>query len=523
MLQNIKLVHYFKGIVISFWVAFLLLAALSWNGLSSAASSLHVVHDQHMSKAGKLGAMAQNISRNRAEILLMFQHDPNGRLHGIHDHALSVHFDNYAKRREETNRLWESVKGARHDDKEAQLIAEVDRSRQAWVTQNSLTLASLKANQFDTDVMAAYLKAGRTQGEAMLAAINKLHAYQEEAADQAAAEADARYRQATMWFLALAVALGIPATLASVQVLRNVRRGFEKADATAHAIAQGDLSARIQAEGDNEIDTLLRRMEQMRGNLVEVISKVRATADSIEVASAEVAAGNADLSHRTEQTASNLQQTASSTQQLGSTVRQNAANAQEANQLAEGASRVASRGGEVVAQVVDTMKGINESSRKIADIISVIDGIAFQTNILALNAAVEAARAGEQGRGFAVVASEVRSLAQRSAGAAREIKSLIATSVDRVEQGSELVDQAGATMTEVVSAIQNVNHIMGRISLASAEQSEGVAQVGQAVSQMDEATQQNAALVEQSAAAAESLKQQAQQLVQAVAEFKLTA
>ena len=193
----------------------------------------------------------------------------------------------------------------------------------------------------------------------------------------------------------------------------------------------------------------------------------------------------------------------------------------EANQLAEGASQVASQGGEVVAQVVGTMKGINESSRKIADIIGVIDGIAFQTNILALNAAVEAARAGEQGRGFAVVASEVRSLAQRSAGAAREIKSLIATSVDRVEEGTRQVDEAGATMNEVVTAIQNVTAIVGKISHASTEQSEGVAQVGQAVGQMDEATQQNAALVEQSAAAAESLKQQAQQLVQAVAEFKL--
>ncbi|TAK94017.1 MAG: methyl-accepting chemotaxis protein, partial [Aquabacterium sp.] len=355
----------------------------------------------------------------------------------------------------------------------------------------------------------------------MLKSLNALHQYQEDAAEHAASDADARHKQAAIWFLILAVGLGVPGTLASAQVLRNLRLGFEKADATADAIAHGDLSVKIHADGENEIDSLLRRLEQMRANLVNVISKVRATADSIEVASAEVAAGNADLSHRTEQTAGNLQQTASSTQQLGVTVRQNAANALEANQLAEGASQVASQGGEVVSQVVDTMKGINESSRKIADIIGVIDGIAFQTNILALNAAVEAARAGEQGRGFAVVASEVRSLAQRSAGAAREIKSLIATSVDRVEEGTRQVDEAGSTMSEVVNAIQNVTAIVGKISHASAEQSSGVAQVGQAVGQMDEATQQNAALVEESAAAAESLKQQAQQLVQAVAEFKL--
>ncbi len=521
MLKNIKLVHYFRGIVISFWIAFLLLATVSWNGMSSAANSLHVVHNERMSKANKLSSMAQNISRNRTEILLMFQHDPQGKLKGIHDHELSVHFSNYAKRREETNKLWDAVRALPADASESGLIANVDSTRKAWVQEATLALDALKRNEFDEKVMAAYLKAGRTEGEAMLKAINALNEYQETAAAEAAETADARHRKALIWFIALGLGLGVPGTLASIQVLRNLRLGFEKADATARGIAKGDLSVKVEADGRNEIDTLLRCMEDMRLNLVNVISKVRSAADSIEVASSEVAAGNADLSQRTEQTAGNLQQTASSTQQLGATVRQNADNARQANQLAEGASQVASRGGEVVSQVVDTMKGINESSRKIADIISVIDGIAFQTNILALNAAVEAARAGEQGRGFAVVASEVRSLAQRSAGAAREIKSLIATSVERVEEGSRQVDQAGATMSEVVQAIQNVNAIVGEISTASMEQSEGVAQVSQAVTQMDGATQQNAALVEQSAAAAESLKQQAQQLVQAVAEFKL--
>ena len=262
------------------------------------------------------------------------------------------------------------------------------------------------------------------------------------------------------------------------------------------------------------LKTTLKRMES-------AVSSVRSSAGSMDVACAEIAAGNHDLSARTESQASALQQTAASMEQLSSTVKQNADNARQANQLAQSASTVAVKGGEVVAQVVDTMKGINDSSKKIADIISVIDGIAFQTNILALNAAVEAARAGEQGRGFAVVASEVRSLAGRSADAAKEIKQLITDSVGRVEQGSALVDQAGATMNEVVSSIRRVTDIMGEISAASSEQNQGVTQVGEAVTQIDQATQQNAALVEEMAAAASSLKSQAQDLVQAVSVFKL--
>jgi methyl-accepting chemotaxis protein len=248
---------------------------------------------------------------------------------------------------------------------------------------------------------------------------------------------------------------------------------------------------------------------------------VRHSAEEVATASAEIAQGNSDLSGRTEQQASALQQTAASMEELGGTVTQNADNARQADTLARTASQVAARGGDVVSQVVGTMQGINESSKRIAEITSVIDGIAFQTNILALNAAVEAARAGEQGRGFAVVASEVRNLAQRSAQAAREIKSLIATSVERVQQGTQQVDQAGVTMNEVVTSIARVTEIMSAISAASNQQSSGVQQVGDAVAQMDRTTQQNASLVEQSAAAAESLKQQARELVDAVAVFRL--
>jgi len=289
----------------------------------------------------------------------------------------------------------------------------------------------------------------------------------------------------------------------------------------ARAASKGDLTIKINVEpGDR--GSIVSALHDMQVSLTSVVGNVRQGAESVSTASAEIAQGNQDLSARTEHQASALEQTAASMEQLSATVKQNADSARQANQLATNASSVAVKGGEVVARVVDTMKGINEASRKISDIISVIDGIAFQTNILALNAAVEAARAGEQGRGFAVVASEVRSLAGRSAEAAREIKTLINTSVERVEQGTMLVDQAGTTMTEVVSSIRRVTDLMGEISAASNEQAAGVAQVGEAVTQMDQVTQQNAALVEEMAAAATSLKSQAQDLVQMVSVFKLS-
>jgi methyl-accepting chemotaxis protein len=298
--------------------------------------------------------------------------------------------------------------------------------------------------------------------------------------------------------------------------------GMELGEATAlaHRIAEGDLTHNF-THGSANAGSLAEALDHMLGTLKNIVTNVRQGSENVATASAEIAHGNHDLSSRTEQQASALEQTASSMEQLGSQVKQNAENARQANALALNASNVAVSGGEVVGQVVQTMKGINDSSRRIADIISVIDGIAFQTNILALNAAVEAARAGEQGRGFAVVASEVRSLAGRSADAAKEIKSLINASVERVEQGTALVDKAGATMTEIVGSIRRVTDIMGEISSASSEQSAGVSQVGEAVNHMDQATQQNAALVEEMAAAASSLKSQAQDLVQVVALFKL--
>jgi methyl-accepting chemotaxis protein len=328
---------------------------------------------------------------------------------------------------------------------------------------------------------------------------------------------------ASQWALGLgagaSLLLGL---LFAAWATRSITAPVRRAVDAAEQISQGNLSLDIDAQGKDEPARLLHALSDMQHSLSRIVGHVREGSENVATASSEIAQGNNDLSARTEQQASALQQTAASMEQLNSTVRQNADNARQANQLAMSASTVAVHGGEVVGQVVETMKGINDSSRKISDIIGVIDGIAFQTNILALNAAVEAARAGEQGRGFAVVASEVRSLAGRSADAAKQIKTLINDSVERVEQGTSLVDQAGHTMTEVVGAIKRVTDLMGEISAASGEQSQGVSQVGEAITQMDQVTQQNAALVEEMAAAASSLNNQAQDLVSTVAFFKLS-
>ena len=357
------------------------------------------------------------------------------------------------------------------------------------------------------------VKAARTYSE-----------YTQGRAKQMIEAAEADYAQQRNLLLAACSVALLAAVLAGWRIMRRLRLdlGAEPADlgATAQRVARGDLSA-VEGADSAAAGSVLASLGTMQASLASIVRQVRDASDSIATGSAEIATGNADLSQRTEAQASALEETAATMDELSGTVRSNADNAKQANQLALSASQIAERGGSVVGDVVTTMKGIDESSKRIADIIGVIDGIAFQTNILALNAAVEAARAGEQGRGFAVVAGEVRNLAQRSAQAAKEIKSLINASVEQVSQGGELVDRAGQTMQQVVGAIRRVSDIVGEISAASLEQSAGVAQIGQAVSQLDHATQQNAALVEESASAAESLRTQAQQRVQMVAAFSL--
>jgi methyl-accepting chemotaxis protein len=365
----------------------------------------------------------------------------------------------------------------------------------------------------------------RTLQDVVFKATDDSNELQHEVAGKLAKEAleTATFSVALMSGLALLMA--VIGTAIGWLLTRNLRQalGAEPLvlNGAVSRVADGDLSQPLRAQ-PGDTTSVLANVVRMQSSLSRVVADVRANSESVATASAQIAQGNQDLSQRTEEQASALQQTAATMEQLNATVRNNADSAKQANQLAQGACDVAAHGGDVVGQVVGTMQGISDSSRKIGDIIGVIDGIAFQTNILALNAAVEAARAGEQGRGFAVVASEVRSLAQRSAEAAKEIKTLIGRSVEQVEQGTVLVDQAGKTMGDIVDSIKRVSDIVGEISSASQEQSSGISQVGEAVSQMDQVTQQNAALVEESAAAAESLKGQAQQLVQAVAVFKLS-
>jgi methyl-accepting chemotaxis protein len=413
-----------------------------------------------------------------------------------------------------------SLEALPSSDEEKKLLAGVTANRQPYIAARDSIMKAKRDGKAE-EAQATFAKDFEPTSKAYLEQLRAYLDFQNKSIDAAAERiksnaASGRNALALLGVLAIGLG-GIVAWVLS----RSITQPLQRALVQARAVAEGDLTQHSQASGQDEVAELHRAMDAMQSKLSDLVRQVRQGVDSVSTASQEIARGNTDLSQRTEQAASNLQQTASSIEQLTSTVRQTADSASTANQLASSASAVAQRGGEVVSQVVSTMNEINASSKKIADIIGTIDGIAFQTNILALNAAVEAARAGEQGRGFAVVAGEVRSLAQRSAEAAREIKSLIGASVDKVESGSRLVADAGSTMTEIVASVQRVSDIIGEISAAAAEQSGGIGQVNQAVNQLDQATQQNAALVEQSAAAAESLQDQSRQLGSVVAGFRI--
>ncbi|WP_269813902.1 methyl-accepting chemotaxis protein [Rhodoferax ferrireducens] len=399
-------------------------------------------------------------------------------------------------------------------------MAEVARNRSIYIDARAKLLTRKNAGE---DISAAVDHDLRPLAENYLKTVDQVAQHASALLAQVQAEA-ASVTTSSQWALGLGAVLSLVLSmLLAWMVTRSITGPIQQAIESAEAISRGNLATVIRVQGEDEAARLLHVLSDMRDKLADIVGNVRQGSEAVATASAQIAQGNHDLSSRTESQASALEQTAAAMEQLGATVQHNADNARQANQLAMSASTVAVTGGEVVDQVVQTMKGINESSRTISDIIGVIDSIAFQTNILALNAAVEAARAGEQGRGFAVVATEVRSLAGRSADAAKEIKRLINASVERVAHGTTLVNQAGNTMTEVVSSIRRLSNLMGEISAASNEQATGVAQVGGAVTELDQATQQNAALVEEMATAASSLTAQAQELVRAVGVFTLGA
>jgi len=400
------------------------------------------------------------------------------------------------------------------------LLAKIKDQRKVFVASMGRVAALVDETDYSE---ARNLMLGETLPalDVLQKSVDELNALQKKVVEQSGAQVIETVRFSQLLFIAIGIGALLAGIAFAVMLSRSITRPLNHAVDIARTVASGDLTSRIEVKTRDETGRLLQALKDMNDSLVRIVAQVRTGTDTIAGASTQIAAGNLDLSSRTEEQASTLEETASSMEELTSTVKQNADNARQADQLAQSASEVANRGGMVVSQVVETMGSINESSRKISDIISVIDGIAFQTNILALNAAVEAARAGEQGRGFAVVATEVRNLAQRSAAAAKEIKSLIDDSVEKVAAGTKLVDQAGATMSEIVGSVQRVTDIMAEITAASDEQSAGIEQINLAITQMDEVTQQNASLVEEAAAAADAMQEQARGLQQVVGTFRI--
>ncbi len=444
-------------------------------------------------------------------------------------HILAGSYDEMAVYEKAMDETWANLQKNRAEYEK--LISEPEEREIYPTLQKLLTEYSLEHNKIvaishtqENEQATALIRGKSLQlSRDINGALDKLTEVNVAGAIRAGETADTVYGEARLWVLGLllgSVALGL---VLALWIARIVSRPLSEAVKVAQSVAAGDLTSHIEARTTDETGLLLEALKGMNDSLAKIVGEVRIGTDTIATASSQIASGNQDLSSRTEEQASSLEQTAASMEELTSTVKQNADNARQANQLAVSASEVAVKGGSVVSQVVDTMGSINASSKKIVDIIGVIDGIAFQTNILALNAAVEAARAGEQGRGFAVVASEVRSLAQRSAAAAKEIKTLIGDSVEKVEEGSKQVAEAGRTMDEIVGSVRRVTDIMGEITAASQEQTSGIEQINQAITQMDQVTQQNAALVEEASAAAQSLQEQAGSLVQSVSIFKLDA
>ena len=482
--------------------------------LSNSNESLKTVYEDRLVALGQLQDMIRSMNRNQLSMANAALSDAAA----LPEMVKEVEHD-----RAQAEQIWKAYIATQMTPEEKALVDQFSAAHSVYLEQG-LEPALAAARASDMDKMKSLMH-GRMHERFLPVRdlINQLVSLQKDIGKQVYESSQASFSSFRLMVICiLAGGLSLAAGI-GWWLVRSITAPLDRAVRIAENVAAGDLTQQIEVHTQDETGKLLGALREMSTSLVGIVGDVRRATDSINTASSEIASGNMDLSARTEQQASSLEETASSMEELTSTVRQNADNARQANQLAGNASEVARRGGAVVSQVVDKMSAINESAYKIVEIISVIDGIAFQTNILALNAAVEAARAGEQGRGFAVVASEVRNLAQRAGNAAKEIKQLIDNSVAQVEEGSRLVDQAGATMSEVVQSVQQVTDIIGEISAASGEQSSGLQQINQAVVQMDSATQQNAALVEQAAAAAGALQEQAASLSQAVSVFRLSA
>ena len=493
----------------------LVVAGAGMRGVSEVNSDLRVMYEERAMPIEQLGAINKLLLRNRILVMDMMAFPAEANL-AKRDKELRANV-------EEVGKLWETFTKTRMSAEVRRLAESFIDVRKVYVTQGLLPIRDAMRSGKPEEATKVYQEVLSPVAAKVADALGKLVAAEITEGRQEFEHSQAEARTLLGTVVAMtAIALLLGAWLAWL-ITRSITRPLAEAVSIAETVARGDLTSQVGVTTRDETGRLLSAMQNMIDSLVKVVGTVRASSDSIATGSSQIATGNADLSHRTEEQASNLQQTAASMEQLASTVKNNAETARQAATLATSASDVAAKGGDVVGQVVSTMDEITASSKKIADIIGVIDGIAFQTNILALNAAVEAARAGEQGRGFAVVAGEVRNLAQRSAEAAKEIKALIGASVERVETGSRLVGDAGTTMADIVTQVRKVAGLIGEISSATIEQTSGIGQVSGAVNQLDQVTQQNAALVEESAAAADSLNQQATRLVEAVKVFKLRA
>ena len=481
--------------------------------LGSANDAMKSLYDNRLIALGQLDQVVRLLNRNQIAVAKAI----TGKADQIGQHLAEVDASV-----QEISKVWGEYMSTYMTPEEKQLADSFSTNRQKFVAEGlQPAVAALRAQ--DTGKATELLNGPMTElFKPVRQDIDKLITLQLTVSKHEYEQSQAKYLLIRNISIAGIVLGLVTAFFVGGWLIRSIARPLEKAVRLAGGIAAGDLTQRIDVQSHDETGRLMGALKNMNESLEKIVAEVRSGTETITTASSEIAAGNMDLSSRTEQQASSLEETASSMEELTSTVKQNADNARQANQLAASASEVASRGGAVVAQVVDTMSAINESSRKIVDIIAVIDGIAFQTNILALNAAVEAARAGEQGRGFAVVATEVRSLAQRSAAAAKEIKSLIDDSVEKVHAGSELVNHAGATMEEIVESVKRVTDIMAEISAASSEQTAGIEQINLAIAQMDQVTQQNASLVEEAAAASEAMQEQAGNLARTVGVFKVS-
>ena len=516
-----RITHRFIAMLAAFMVSILVVAGIGLSGMASARDDLRQLYEGAMVRSQMAEQIVQIQNDTRLQVLLAFQHAPGSELAEAHDHPIQVHLDAIATNQSTAIGVHKTLVEDSQTDEERALLDEATKARQAWRPKLAQALEAINRNDFSAQVMGDFLEAARNEGTQVHMTMEAFRAHQLIRASTLYNHAEERYALALWIFGGAALLLVLPSVLLALALLTRLKGGFMTAGTALKQIADNDLSHPVPHSGTDEIGCMLQHMEGMRSNLSRAVANVKTGAGAIASASAQVAAGTLDLSSRTEQQASALEETASATEELSSTVQQNADNAVQANELAGEARRMAQNGGDIVGQMVSTMAEINQSAKKIVDIISVIDGIAFQTNILALNAAVEAARAGEQGRGFAVVAGEVRSLAGRSAEAAREVQVLITDAVNKAEMGNAQAAQAGTSMQEIVSGIQRVAGIVDEIALASREQASGLAQINQAVSHLDGVTQQNAALVEQSSAAAAALQQQAHHLAEVADTFRL--